>query len=480
MRLCEKLVRNPALSPSERARLLQAQRVVADEVAAYYYLGTDQEYWSLTRDFPNLAPPFESFFIECRAPEAIVSRETGITRWTPEMGYEWGHLCLATSRRQRIEALCEEEGRQRLWQETHDERERLLVTLRDWQSNVLPQEGRHPLQDQSGFSPSLVQTYVERARRLLDALGAGRRDEAQRVLESDPWEWSLELLTYVNFSRRERHLTGPLWWTRLRILPTGEVATDVQGGAIWEDEPLGWVNQSLQLLRRREGFAAYARAVQEARLSIAPLIDTALLTICFLHCRNVALQEVRPPRKPLSNQQRRRGERPRAPLSYHVLGAGGTRGCAPGSAYLPGPFRSLRGAGPVRQVQRHVLAASACSWERRAGPTQRLSPEPARPGPARAPQTWKGAPPMKTPSNERAKGPQTLLTRVQRGYPMATVRLLEASPTRVVFQLDQFTISVTEQGLIEVAAPTNLHQRVEQMAREIEQVLALSEQEERA
>ena|SRR5579883_2385088 len=319
MRLCEKLVRNSALSPSERARLLQAQRVVADEVAAYYYLGTDQEYWSLTRDFPNLAPPFESFFIECRAPEAIVSRETGITRWTPEMGYEWGHLFLTTSRRQRIEALCEEEGRQRLWQETHDERERLLVTLRDWQSNVLPQEGRHPLQDQSGFSPSLVQAYVERARRLLDALGAGRRDEAQRVLESDPWEWSLELLTYVNFSRSERHLTGPLWWTRLRILPTGEVETDVQGNAIWEDEPLGWVNQSLQLLRRREGFAAYARAVQEARLSIAPLIDTALLTICFLHCRNVVLQEVRPSRKPLSNQQRRRGERPRVPLSYHVL-----------------------------------------------------------------------------------------------------------------------------------------------------------------
>jgi len=87
---------------------------------------------------------------------------------------------------------------------------------------------------------------------------------------------------------------------------------------------------------------------------------------------------------------------------------------------------------------------------------------------------------MKTHSNERAFGQQTLLTRVQRRYPRATVRLLEASPTRVVFQLDQFTISVTEQGLIEVAAPTNLHQRVEQMAREIEQVLALSEQEERA
>ena len=51
----------------------------ADNVATYYYEGTGQEYWDLTRDFPNLAPPWQIFWVEHRIPKLIHSDKTGDT-----------------------------------------------------------------------------------------------------------------------------------------------------------------------------------------------------------------------------------------------------------------------------------------------------------------------------------------------------------------------------------------------------------------
>jgi hypothetical protein len=52
--------------------------IVADNVAAYYFQGTLQEQWNIVKDFPNLAPPFECFWIEHKMPHRITS-ETGDT-----------------------------------------------------------------------------------------------------------------------------------------------------------------------------------------------------------------------------------------------------------------------------------------------------------------------------------------------------------------------------------------------------------------
>jgi hypothetical protein len=50
-----------------------------DNVAEYYYSGTDQEYWDLREHFPNLAPPFELAWYEFRMPKKICSKECGVT-----------------------------------------------------------------------------------------------------------------------------------------------------------------------------------------------------------------------------------------------------------------------------------------------------------------------------------------------------------------------------------------------------------------
>jgi hypothetical protein len=48
-----------------------------DNVADYYYRGTDQEMWDLTRDFPNLAPPYHAFWSEHKVATHIWSVEHG-------------------------------------------------------------------------------------------------------------------------------------------------------------------------------------------------------------------------------------------------------------------------------------------------------------------------------------------------------------------------------------------------------------------
>lgn len=44
-----------------------------DNVSEYYFVSSSQDYWSPERDFPNLAPPFECFWLEFRFPKKIHS-----------------------------------------------------------------------------------------------------------------------------------------------------------------------------------------------------------------------------------------------------------------------------------------------------------------------------------------------------------------------------------------------------------------------
>jgi hypothetical protein len=53
--------------------------ILIDNVAEYYFTGNDQEYWSIDRDFPNLAPPFPIFWMEHKMVKTIHSRSAGTT-----------------------------------------------------------------------------------------------------------------------------------------------------------------------------------------------------------------------------------------------------------------------------------------------------------------------------------------------------------------------------------------------------------------
>lgn len=55
-------------------------------VSDYYYTGTDQEYFDLLKDFPNLAPPYRMFWSEHRMARRIRSAEEGDTDMTNVIG----------------------------------------------------------------------------------------------------------------------------------------------------------------------------------------------------------------------------------------------------------------------------------------------------------------------------------------------------------------------------------------------------------
>lgn len=63
-----------------RERILTTRHIFTiDNVAEYFMNGTDQEFWNIARDFPNLAPPFPVMWMEFRWPKLIRSREHGNT-----------------------------------------------------------------------------------------------------------------------------------------------------------------------------------------------------------------------------------------------------------------------------------------------------------------------------------------------------------------------------------------------------------------
>lgn len=61
--------------------LVDAHVICSTNVTQYYFAGTDQEFWHLDQHFPNLAPPFDSFWIETKAPTHINSKVYGQQPW---------------------------------------------------------------------------------------------------------------------------------------------------------------------------------------------------------------------------------------------------------------------------------------------------------------------------------------------------------------------------------------------------------------
>lgn len=52
--------------------------LLIDNVAEYFF-SSEQEYWDLSVDFPNLAPPYPAFWCECKLAKRIHSKEFGDT-----------------------------------------------------------------------------------------------------------------------------------------------------------------------------------------------------------------------------------------------------------------------------------------------------------------------------------------------------------------------------------------------------------------
>lgn len=65
----------------DRIFLRETEVFVTTNVTEYFFAGTDQEYWSIERHFPNLAPLYDSFWVETKRPTHIRSEKFNEQPW---------------------------------------------------------------------------------------------------------------------------------------------------------------------------------------------------------------------------------------------------------------------------------------------------------------------------------------------------------------------------------------------------------------
>jgi len=263
MRLYDEIRSNywDRLGPKMREVFLRAERFSADNVSEYYFALTDQEVWDVEH-FPNVAPPFPTFWIESKKPSKIVTevessplpwqppRETGIRR--PE---RWGVLF-----------------------------------------NVVPKESLLPSPDPD--SPLYASIYT------LEHLGL--------------FKWVVHSLLFLDMG--DDRMMGdkgvsPSWAWTLPITSEGKIHTlfdqtlqETVAGFSYSIRP---EITNLVKYGGTEGRARYKSARAEAHAYFHPL----LLTLTFLHCKNVNTVLQQPDRKLV----RRRAKEGKTLSSYRVL-----------------------------------------------------------------------------------------------------------------------------------------------------------------
>lgn len=281
-RMYDRILTRGCISPdgSEVARDLAdkvagAELIVADEVAEYFFelAGKGPEDWELGDDIPNVAPPFEKFFIECNRPRTVSHG------WQSRLDdglnvSSWGAVFLAQDL-QRFYTSEDPRDDPRL--AAHERSREVLAN--SFSQNKSPQPEAtsvrmHP------FDPD--------------------KPAARWLIESD---------LFMGARGDSRPMAGACGFK----------------GVIVEDGTFAPMDGGMERAIRYFGTPVSLEAdlgVQKNTLAsaMALLTDTMylplLLTIAFLHCKNVSLAEVSPPEKLSKKHDKKHG----APLSqYKVL-----------------------------------------------------------------------------------------------------------------------------------------------------------------
>lgn len=89
-RLYDRILASKEIPDAVKDVVRKSVYFVGDNVAAYYYTGTEQEYWD-RKDFPNVTPPAQNFFVDFKPPKKIVSEKHGIVMWeSSDRPRTWG------------------------------------------------------------------------------------------------------------------------------------------------------------------------------------------------------------------------------------------------------------------------------------------------------------------------------------------------------------------------------------------------------
>jgi len=255
-RFYDVIMQEETIDPFFKEALKDGTVISCDNVARYFFQESDQEFWDM-EDFPNIAPPFEQFWLDFNPPDHITSNERGITHWNTAIAPEyWGFQCYGIDMK------------------TQEAKEEFLVSFKD-------------AEQRDYFSWAMPQA-----------------------------RWGMDMYLYELL---QGDIHAPFWAWRFLIDEQGVIIRNTDGEAVVatmavSDAIKDYIKQQAVLLGSE----------REALLStynfVLPYWHTALLSLSFLHCRNVGLEHVMPSLKQVHNKaQKRRGVQPYQPVAYKVL-----------------------------------------------------------------------------------------------------------------------------------------------------------------
>lgn len=279
--------------------LARATVVNADNVASYFLDYSYNDRWKLTEGMPTLAPPLETMFIEAGTSAGVLTTDFDASREyrVVERLYSWGVLCHSYT-------LKDDEV----------ENNRILTSLGEFGEKC------RPFVDKIGWVTQMW-TFAEPERKkpagptmhLINALDIS----GDSILDGDG-----EILGGPVFRNHDTDSTG---YGIPANIPTPEeflkLPRSEQRALLpeLEKKQAQMIEQQTRLTQEIAEIDTELRELHEQHdLAIAGLgsLNSLLLAIAFMHCKNVALLPIDPPLKPSLKNERRYGK----PLTrYHVL-----------------------------------------------------------------------------------------------------------------------------------------------------------------
>jgi hypothetical protein len=251
---------------SRRKQLAKAVPIVADNVAEYLYAVNDQEDWDMKHDFPNIAPPFPSFWIEHGRPSKLVSREYG-TKSSATLPYRVGVWFAAVGRDELERRVKCNENRYEIFTQAQ---QAIQEFGRDLEKKLAPMAGKVSFDEMmKTLSPSEMGAATKIIPWLM--LSKGVQPEIP-----DSVGWAMHAEAFIEGERGQ--IQGPFYSWDFLVGGQGQVVTH-RGPAL--------MMSSAEMARRFDGLP-----VGDANgIAFAPL-----LAISFLHCKNVRVTDQQPDR----------------------------------------------------------------------------------------------------------------------------------------------------------------------------------------
>jgi hypothetical protein len=290
------------ISAEGKQDLRSAEVFVIDNVAEYLYAQTDQEEWDVKSDFPCLAPPFPSFWMEYGRPSKIVSRIHG-TQSNRDLPYRIGLWFQAMEPGDLVHKLkaapeaTNDELRflaQELEKRLTPQIDRELRTLHEAGISLFSTEAKERLSAPAKIVLNLLGRY--KSLKAFDRPGFEDGFRAEQEVLKTRW-----MVLCLNFMQMARHgpIIGPIGQHVLYLSETGAVA----------DQQCSFNAALIQEKHWADGGGG-----------ISTIWFPGLLAISFCHCKNVTIRAAETVPEKLARRQKERGRLPG--LAYKVLEIG--------------------------------------------------------------------------------------------------------------------------------------------------------------